>query len=79
MAPLDSLTSKTCRSIWQNRHPKYLSTKVMVKDIFFIIDGNVRRSLTSHIQTTQDILYLLKDPDPSYLVLKFGNILPINN
>ena len=22
---------------------------------------------------------LLKDPDPNYLMLKFGNILPINN
>ena len=32
-----------------------------------------------HIQTTQDIFNLLKGPDPSYLVLTFGNILPVNN
>ena len=38
--------------------------------------ANVTRS---HIQTAQDIFILLKGPDPSYLVLKFGNILPVNN
>ena len=33
----------------------------------------------SHIQTTQAICILLKGPAPSYLVLKFDNIMPINN
>ena len=33
----------------------------------------------SHIHTAQDIFNTMKGPNPSYLVLKFGNILPINN
>ena len=33
----------------------------------------------SHIQTAQDIFILWKGPAPSYLVLKFDNILPVNN
>ena len=53
----------------------------MVKDIFFHNGGqrNTSRHM-SHIQIAQDIFFhLLKGPDPSYLVLKFNNILPINN
>ena len=41
--------------------------------------ANIMRLCTSHVQITQDIFHLLKGPDPSYLVLKFSNILPINN
>ena len=37
------------------------------------------RSCMLHVQGTPDIFDLLKDPYPSYLVLQFGNILPINN
>ena len=40
---------------------------------------NVTRSRTWHVQITQDIFHLLKGSDPSYLVLNFSNILPINN
>ena len=40
--------------------------------------GNVKHSHLSHVQTAQNI-FLLKGSDSNYLVLKFGNILPINN
>ena len=41
--------------------------------------ANVTRLRTSHIQIAQDIFHLLKGPNPSYPVLKFTIILPINN
>ena len=41
--------------------------------------ANVTCSCMLHIQTAQDIFILLKGPAPSYLVLKFDNILPVNN
>ena len=39
--------------------------------------ANITHSYMSHIQTAHD--NSLKGPDHSYLVLKFGNILPVNN
>ena len=52
----------------------------MVKDVFLYNDGQCNTFMyMSHIQTTQDIFILLKGPAPSYLVLKFDNILPANN
>ena len=41
--------------------------------------ANVTRSRTSHVQTAQDVFYLLKGPDPNYPVLKFGNNLSSRN
>ena len=41
--------------------------------------ANVTRSCMSHIQTAQDMFNLLEGPDPSYLLLKFRNILLINS
>ena len=51
----------------------------MVKDVFCIMVANVTHSCMSHIRTAHDIYILLKGTDLSYLVLKFGNILPVNN
>ena len=56
-----------------------LIQKLWSKASFYIIVANVTRLCMSHIQTAQDIFNLLKGPDPSYLVLKFGNILLVNN
>ena len=56
-----------------------LVQKLWSKTSFWIMVGNITRSCMSHIQTDQDILILLKGPAPSYLVLKFDNILPVNN
>ena len=33
----------------------------------------------SHVQRAQDIFNLLKDPNPSYSVLKFGDNLSVKN
>ena len=41
--------------------------------------ANVTRSRTSHVQTAQDIFYLLKGPNSSYLVLKFDDDLSSRN
>ena len=42
--------------------------------------ARVTCSRSSHIQITQYIFFIYwKNPDPSYLVLKFSNILSINN
>ena len=43
------------------------------------MEANVICSFTSHVQTAHDIFYLLKSFYSSYLVLKFGNELPISN
>ena len=51
----------------------------MAKDVFLHNGGHIMHSHMSHIQTAPDIFNLLKGPDPSYLVLKFGNVLPVNN
>ena len=53
--------------------------KLWSKMDFCIMVANVTCWCLSHVQTAQDIFNLLKGPDPSYLVLKFGNILPVNN
>ena len=82
MAPLDDtirfLDLKNIISRCQNRHSKCLSSKVMVKDVFLHNVANITRVCMSHLQTAHDIFNLMKGPDPSYLV-KFGNILPVNN
>ena len=51
----------------------------MVKDVFLHNGG--QRSMFAYIAYANSLicLDLLKGPDPSYLVLKVGNILPINN
>ena len=46
---------------------------------FCIMVANMTCLHTSHVQNTQNVFYLLKGPDPTALVLKSGNILPINN
>ena len=56
-----------------------LFQKLWSKTSFCIMVANIMCSLASHVQITQDIFHLLKGPDTSYLVLKFSNILPINN
>ena len=53
--------------------------KLWSKTYFCIMVANVTRSRTSHVQITQDIFYLLKGPNPSYPVLKFGNNLSRRN
>ena len=78
MALSDSLTLKT-----------YLDAKIVIlsalvqklwsKTSFCIMVANVTRLRTSHVQTAQDIFDLLKGPDPSYLVLKFGDTLSSRN
>ena len=51
----------------------------MVKDVFFH-DGDQRKAFAYVINSNHSKYFnLLKGPVPSYLVLKFGNILPINN
>ena len=44
----------------QNRHPKCLCSKVMVKDVFLLNggQGNVTRLHTSHVQTAQDVFLI---------------------
>ena len=51
----------------------------MVKDVFLYDGGQRNTFMYVHIQTTQNIFILLKGPAPSYLVLKFDNILAVNN
>ena len=53
--------------------------KLWSKTSFCIMVANVTCLCMSHIQTAQDIFILLKGPDLSYLVLKFGNILLVNS
>ena len=61
-------------------HPKCFSLILMVKDIFLHNGGqhNVFAFIT-HSNRSIYFFHLLKGPDPSYLVFKFSNILPINN
>ena len=50
----------------------------MVKDIFLHNGG--QRNAFAYVTGSNSSRYvfnLLKGPDPSYLVLKFGNILPV--
>ena len=50
----------------------------MVKDIFCKILDNLMHP-SSHIQTPQDIFSLLEGLYSSFLMLNFGNVLPITN
>ena len=51
----------------------------MVKDAF-LHKGGQRSTFTYIARSNSSIFFdLLKGPDPSYFVLKVGNILPINN
>ena len=64
----------------QNLHPKCFSSKVIVKDIFLHNGG--QRNAFAYVTCSNRPRYffhLLKGLNPSYLVLKFGNILPITN
>ena len=66
----------------QNRRPKCLCSKVMVKDVFLLNggQGNVMRLRTSHVQTAQDVnLNSWKGPNQSYSVLKFPENLSSRN
>ena len=56
-----------------------LVQKLWSKTSFCIMVANVTRSCMSQIPTAQDIFILLKGPAPSYLVLIFDNIVPVNN
>ena len=68
------------RSRHQNLHPKCFSSKVIVKDIF-LHNGGQRNAFVYVTRSNRPryFFHLLKGLNPSYLVLKFGNILPINN
>ena len=48
----------------QNHHPKCLTLKVMVKDVFLYNATNVTRSRTSHVQTAQDVFWSIERPWP---------------
>ena len=52
----------------------------MVKDIFLHNGGQRNGNAFAYVTRSNSSRYvfnLLKGPDPSYLVLKFGNILPV--
>ena len=79
MTPSDSLTPKT-----------YLDAKIVIlsalvrklwsKTSFCIMVANVKRVRVRHTFKPLKIFFdLLKGPDPSYLVLKFGNTLSTRN
>ena len=61
-----------CSEIANNRHPKCFSLKVMVKDIFLHNGGH--RNVLSYVTRSNSSRYILKGPDPSYLVFKFANM-----
>ena len=57
-----------------------LVQKLWSKANSFNMVENVMLSLTSHAQNAKDIfIYLFKGFYSSYLVLEFGNVLPISN
>ena len=68
------------RSRHQNLRPKCFSSNVIVKNIF-LHNGGQRNAV--HVRHTfkppKMFFHLLKGLNLCYLVLKFGNILPINN
>ena len=51
----------------------------MIKNIFLQMVANVMHWYTSHVQNIQEIFNSFKWPYPSYLVLKFGSVLPSTN
>ena len=60
--------------------PSALVQTLLSKTSFCIMVANVMRSCTSHVSNRpRCFFHLLKGLNPCYLVLKFGNILPINN
>ena len=79
MAPLDSLDLKNIDLDEKIIVISALVQRLWLKTFFCIMVANVTHSCMSHIQIAQDVFNLSKGPDPSYLVLKFGNILPFNN
>ena len=64
----------------QNHHPKCLSSKVMVKDVF-LYNGGQRNTFAYVSRSNRSWMFfdLLKGPDPSYSVLKFGDNLSSRN
>ena len=62
------------RSGHQNRHPKWLSLKVIVKDVF-LHDGGQRNTFAyiSRSNHSRRCFIIYKSPEPSYPVLKFGD------
>ena len=80
MAPSGSLTLKTYISRCQNRPPKCLRLKVMVKDLFLHNAG--QRNTFAYVSRSNRsgcFFDLLKGPHPSYSVLKFGDNLSSRN
>ena len=64
----------------QNRHPKWFSSIVMVKDLFLQNGGKCNAfTYTSHIQLLKKYYNLCKGTYPSYLVLKVYNGLCSSN
>ena len=64
----------------QNRHPKRLSSKVMAKDVFLHNGG--QRNAFAYVSRSNRSRYfydLLKGPDRSYPVIKFGDNLSRRN
>ena len=55
--------------------------KLWSKTSLCLMVANVTHSRTSHVQTAQDVFFfnLLKGPDPSYPVFKFGDDLSNRN
>ena len=76
----NSLASKRYRSKHQNHHPKCLSSKVKVKDVF-LHNGGQRNAFAyvSRSNCSRCFFNLLKDPNPSYPVLRFGDNLSSRN
>ena len=68
MAPSDALTSK---GISRHHNRAFESSKVMAKELFCITVVNATCSHSSHVQTTQNVFWLIKGPNQSYHVLKF--------
>ena len=56
-----------------------LVQKLWSETSFCIMVANVTRSRAFHVQTAQDVFDLLKGPNPSYPVLKFGENLSSRN
>ena len=56
----------------QNRHPKWPSSKVMVKDVFLHNCGHSNTFANISRWNHRCFFDLLKGPDPSYPVIKFS-------
>ena len=63
----------------QNHHPKCLTLKVMVKDVF-LYNGGQRNAFAYVSRSDRSrCFWFIERPDPSYPVLKFGNNLSSRN